>query len=464
MLSESAPSNKKHPSPVTKKKTSILDMSWLTSSEDDVFFRDLIVSTSQKSSMRPPSLRKQVLNSSPTLERVTKLDFITPSTTSLLLDLSNANEGSHRIQKDDDLHRSSKRAKYPSSKEFSDPISSSSLASSPPPAPKVNKKKSAMKNTKDGFVEKEWRSANKLRRTRDEIFKEMIVEVALCLDSKFSCDQFKENFSNSTVRRTNLEIPQFSWKRRVTANYNAEQDVFVPCEAKEISERVLALYYEPQDLMERIQNRSLEMHIQTALRRAIVEDPLINYHLVILVPCFKEYLRKLQAAEDKRYREQMLQKMNKTTGRKSADDSNSISASEAQRLLVETEVTLGVNIFLTRSFEETIDWLTSFTYTIGNSLYDKHERNPEFANFGETRLGSDRKSTFVEMMKKFNLMSKMKAEKLYEFYTSPASLHKRFSDKDNLGTVNGKAIVPPTVNSAMRRFFTATDPAQVIND
>lgn len=380
-----------------------------------------------------------------------------------MLALQHLAHRSECTQRPEDSQRSLKRTKYSPSKEFSDPITSSSVVSSPPPPPRVTKTK-PKKNTKEGFTEKEWRNANKLRRTRDEIFSEMIVEVALCLENIFSCEQFKESFSKSNVRRSYLEIPLISWKRRVTASYNAEKDVFVPCEMKEISERVLALYYEPQDLILRIQNGSLEIHIKAAQRRAKLQDPLINYHLVILLPCFKEYLRKLQAAEDKSYRDQMLQKMNMTTGRRSANEVNSISASEAQRLIMETEVSMGVNIFLTRSFEETIDWLTSFTYTIGNSLYDKHERNPEFANFGETRLGSDRKTTFVEMMKKFNLMSKMKAEKLYEFYTSPASLYKRFSEKDNLGTVNGKSIVPPTVNSAMRRFFTATDPGQVIND
>jgi len=461
-LSETAPSKNKESSP-PKKKTSILDMSWLTSSEDDAFYRDLIVSASQKSSMKPPSLRKQVLNSSPTLERVSRVDFTGTSSASLILELSQARQENH----------SSKRVKYSPTGEFSDPISSSSAVSSPPPAPKVAKSKAKgttkgnkpkESKTKNGFSDKDWRLANKLRRTRDEIFKEMIVEVALCLEELISTEHFKECFSNSAVRRTYLEIPLVSWKRKVTADYNAEEDVFVPCEPKEISERVLALYYEPQDLIDRIQNGSLEVHISTALRRAKIENPLLKHHLVILVPCFKEYLRKLQSAEDKRYREQMLLQMNMTTTRQLDEDDHPMSASEAQKLLIETEVSLGVNIFLTRSVEETIDWLTSFTFTIGNSLYDKHERNPEFANFGQTRLGSDRKSTFVEMMKKFNLMSKMKAEKLYEFYTSPASLFKRLSEKDNLGTVNGKTIVPPTVNSAIRRVFTSSDPNQVIND
>lgn len=292
----------------------------------------------------------------------------------------------------------------------------------------------------------------------------MICEVPLCLEEKIMTDHFKECFEASTIRRTYFELPLVTWKRRVTASYNAEQDTFVPCDPKEISERVLTLFYEASELVENIQNGIVELHIQAALRRAKLEDPLLDYHLVIIVPGFREYLRKLQSAEDKRYREQIQEKMNETSKRRKTLEPVSITANAAQNLISDAEVSLGVNIFMTKSLEETIDWLASFTYAIGNSLYDKHERNPEFANFGRIRLGSDRRSTFVEMMKKFNLMSNTKAENLYKFYTSPISIYKRLQKMDNLGTLNGKSIVPPSVNSAMKRFFTATDPSQVIND
>lgn len=444
------------PSKSTRKKGSVLDLSWLSSSEDDAFYQDLIVSTSQKSSMKPPSLRRQIFSSSPTLERVMKPEFLAPSLTDPNVDLREAS------------YRKLKRIKFsPTRNDLSDPISTSSVDSSPPRHVDKMKPTAAVKNRthhRDGFSEKEWREANKLSRKRDDILKEMIVDIALCIEDKIMTDHFKECFELPTVRRTYLEIPLISWKRRISASYNAEQDVFVPCEMKEISERVLALYYTAEDLVEKIQNKSLEMHISTAFRRARTEDPLLDYHLVVIVPGFKEYIRKLQSAEDKIYREQMLEKMKETTSRRKIEQRPTITASEAQKLLYLTEVRLGVNIFLTRSIDETIDWLLSFTYTIGNSLYDKHERNPEFANFGKAKLGTDRKSTFVEMMKKFNLMSNMKAEKLFEFYTSPVSIYKRLSEKENLGTVNGKTIVPPTVNNAMKRFFTATDPSQVIND
>lgn len=438
------------PAPPPKKK-SVLDLSWLSSSEDDAFFKDEIASTSEKSSMKPPSLRKQVLNSSPLLERVLNTDFGAVSDKSPF--------GQEKPV-------SAKRMKFTELSEFSDPISSQSVESLPPkPAKKAPKATKSNTKSTDGYTDKQWREANKLKRRKEDILKEMVVEVAIGLEECLMTEHFKEVFELPTLRRSYLEIPLITWKRRIHANYNAEEDVFVPCAEKEVSERVIVLYYEARELVDRIHNESLQLHIDTALRRARATDPLLDYHVVVLVLGFKEYVRKLQAAEDKSYREQMLRKMGEETSTPTdTRRPHTPSAGSIQKLLYLTEVSLQVHIFMTRSVDETIDWLASFTHTIGTSLYDKHERNPEFANFGKARLGSDRKSTFIEMMKKFNLMSHAKAEKLHEFYTSPASIFKRLCEKENLGTVNGKGIVPPSVNSAMRRFFTATDESTVIND
>lgn len=431
-----------------QKMASILDMSWISGSEDDKFFNDQIVSTSQKPSVKVSNMRSTNLNSSPTSERVILSQVLQPPP-----EKCDTSASTHKLITDLQVSASQK--------EFSDPISSSSVNTSPikKPAKKVTQKK------QDATKNKLWKEANKLRRFKDDVLKEMVCEVAFCLKEKLMTEYFHEQFKLPTVRHTYFEIPLVCWKRRVTADYNAEQDTFVPCELKEISEKVLVLFYEAKELVENVQNGIIEKHMETAHRRAKLEDPLLDYYLVIMVPGFKDYVRKLKTAEDRKYREQIQEQIDgATTKRRKTTEAAKITSTGAQELIMKAEVSLGVNFFFTKTLEESIDWLSSFTYTIGNSLYDKHERNPEFANFGRVKLGTDRKTTFVEMIKKFNLMSHQKAENLYKVYASPVSIYKRFLQHDNLGTVDGKAIVPPTVNSAMRRLFTATDPSQVIND
>ena len=49
---------------------------------------------------------------------------------------------------------------------------------------------------------------------------------------------------------------------------------------------------------------------------------------------------------------------------------------------------------MVRAKQESIMWLNSFTHMIGQSLYDKFERNQGLANLGNVKSGADTKSTF----------------------------------------------------------------------
>lgn len=345
----------------------------------------------------------------------------------------------------------------------SDPIESSSPMKSPPPAKKS--KAAKLKNTDiNDRSGKAWKEANKMTRRKQEILSEMVVEISLCLQNKIQTDYFKNIFLLPKVRNSYLELPLISWKRRVTAKYNKEEDVFVPCELTEISERVLLLLYEPSDLVEKLQKGLISVDIERAKKRANAEDPLKEYFVFLMVPCFSEYLRKLQTLENRQYRARALQQLNQTQLSRKKNEDVPISSAEALRLLIDSEVRMGINIFTTKTVEESIDWLHSFTYTIGSSIYDKFERNPEFANIGTVRLGSTPKGTYLEMIKKFNLMTEPKAENLYQYYASPLSLYKRFVEHGDLGSVNGRNIIPPSVSKMMKKVLTCQDPNAVITD
>lgn len=447
---------------------SVLDLNnWISSSEDDSFTRDLLKGPSPKrpKTHGPKNILRSVLNSSPIIERVTQ-------------HLESIPESLSPTRSIPELHLPFQAPKPPQKPVFirsdlSDPISSSSTVSSPvkPPLEQYRGKSSTIKNKKKKldqdtgeFSNKEWRDANKVTRKKEEILEEMIIEIALKLKDTIETDYFKEVFTIPKVRSTYFELPMVTWKRRIKAAYDSERDVFVPCKPTEVSERIIVLYYQAEDLIERIKDGSFEETIERSKARSKMEDSSLEYHLVAMVLGYREYLRKLQSAEHRRYKEQMLEKMQEKYTQKRADTEPKISTTEAQRIVMETEVKMGINMFFPKSKEEAVDWLHSFTYTIGASLYDKYERNPQFANFGSVRLGTDQKSTFMEMTKKFSLMTHQKAEKLYEYYTSVGAIYKRLSEHDDLGKVNGKGIVPPSVNSAMRKLFRATDPDEVIID
>lgn len=344
--------------------------------------------------------------------------------------------------------------------EMSDPIDSSPRTSQvhAPPKPKSTQEES--KESK--FTKKEWVEANRATRKTEDIYREMIIEVADSLAEKIETDYFRECFKDANYRRNSSKVHLISWKRKVKALYYKEKDIFEPCEPREIFEKVKILFYEAEELVDKIQKGTLQADCDIARQEAKEQDSSLDSYIMIMVVGTKEYLRKLQGIEDRAYRDQMLIKMNEPLSKKRKHEEVVIKASEAQRCIHEAGISLELNIFSVRTMQEAVDWLYSFTYTIGNALYDKFQRNPSLANIGTVRLGSDRKSTYLEMVKKFNLMTQTRAEKLYEFYSTPVALYKRFLRAETLGTVNGKNIVPPTANAAMKRVFTATDPSQVI--
>lgn len=446
---------------------SILDISnWLSSSDDDSFTRE-VLSQSQNVAPSPNSQLKGksshsvfrlTLHSSPTADRSLDMIMTQPSAASQLRQKTPGYKNMHL------------------SYNASDPIELSSPTSSPPPRKKVkislskaniSKETAQVKST--GYTPKEWREANRATRKKEEIMAEMIIEVALCINYKVKTLYFTSKFEGLSVRSTYTELPLISWKRRVKALYNREKDVFVPCELTELAEPIYVLIYEGAELIAKIRDGTINDDLQKAKKRALFDNPDIPYHVVIMCPEFNSYIKKLLAAENKEYRRKMLEqlendKISKTSKEKKKTSSVEIGAAEAQRLKVQTEVALGTNIFTCKDLNEAIDWLYSFTYTIGSSLYNKYERNPDYAKFGNVKLGADKASTFLKMLQHFNLVTLPKAEKIAQFYPSPMSMYQRFINNDNLGNFNGKSVVPPTVNNTMRRVFTSTDPNQVITD
>lgn len=447
---------------------------WISSSDDDILLsngltmsEDALKDTHRRTYRRKPSMSlHKSLFSSPVLDRI--------APTSIALDVSqdmeDADTGIHEepsqkqdsdyigIQSQTSLTEDTREKALVA--EGSDPIECSPATSPIPKRRRTARPATARKAT----ASKEWLSANKAIRRKTDILSEMVVEVAYCIKDFIRTEYFDSVFTLPTVRYSYLELPLISWKRRVKARYDKANDVFVPCELHETSEQMIVLCYTANELFTRIQNNELAADLHKSKERVTILDHHVKAQPVILVEKVAEYLRNLQAKEDKHYRLQMLSQMSDCDNTDGNSNTTLFTASAAQELLVATQVKLGVNIFVSRSSEETTDWLHAFTYTIGNSLYDKFQRNPELATMGSIRLKSDSRSAFMEMMKRFNMMTAPKVEKLYQFYTSPMDLYRRFCGHDNLGTVNGKNIVPPSVNNAMRKVFTSLDPDQVITD
>lgn len=364
--------------------------------------------------------------------------------------------------------------------ELSDPIESSSpLQSSSKKFAQSHRKvvQPAKKRCKDPhpaepYSKKELNEANKVTRKKEDLLSEMVIQIpSLLYDRDFEDEYMKQIFIEPKVEKTNSNLPIISWKRKVKARYDAERDVFIPCEPTEINEKNIVIYYKAKDFVNSLIEGTISLLLDECKTEAKRHNLSSGSHIIIIVEGYVQFLTKIRNMEDKRYKKAVLDKLNPNDGDtgnkrlKKQEDGVSLSPKEIDQLVNESQVRLSVNIFPVKNNKDAINWLQSFTYTIAYALYDKFERNISLANLGTVKSGTDTKSTYFQTVKQFRLMTEPKIEKLYGFYTSIFALYSRFQTNDTLGKDNfGKNIVPPSTESAMKKLFTSEDPNDVVHE
>jgi crossover junction endonuclease EME1 len=347
--------------------------------------------------------------------------------------------------------------------ELSDPISESSSPL------KTNKKSAGVpKQAEFTYTPKDLKEANKVTRKKEELMSEMILKVSHRLYSDLEESRLKSIFMESTVESFPSQIPMIFWKRKVLARYNPDTDTFVPCPVLYIHEKTVVLYYKAEEFIEKAQTGSLKTDCEFSLSLLRRADEKIQYKVIIIVEGYDQLVLKLKNIENLKYKNEVLKRLNpnetiRTTKTKCGVFGTTLR--EVEYLFNKTQLEIGVNIFPVRTPVEGINWLYSFTYTIAFSLYDKFERNHSLANLGTVRSGTDTKSTFVQTLRQFKLMTEPKAEKLFGQYSSLFAIYTELQSKGTLGKDgSGKNFVPPSADNAMKKTFLAENADGLINE
>ncbi|CAK9440192.1 uncharacterized protein LODBEIA_P42920 [Lodderomyces beijingensis] len=315
------------------------------------------------------------------------------------------------------------------------------------------------------YSAKQLQEANKVNRTKDELHAEMNLYVA---SKPLALLREYQQEIKSSMHEVPSDVPIIYWKRNIKAEYIPEKDYFIPCTPKMVIQRTFVVYYLAHDLIAGLQQGSLKNDITSAIEHMRSFAP-IQYHVILMVEGYDQLVGKIKAHRQRQFKSQVLQGMNGTeqTTRKRKETDEQIAKypdpRQIEKLINHAQLDLKVNIFTVRSREESVNWLNSFTYTIGSSLYDKYERNQNLANLGTVRSGNDTKATFLKSISHFTRMTEAKAEILHESHKSMYSLYTKLRASGTLGKDRlGRNVVPPTVDSAMLNFFTTDDPNKVI--
>lgn len=349
--------------------------------------------------------------------------------------------------------------------DISDPISSDSAFSSPLKPAKKPKTKAVSSLP---YTAKELTAANRTFRKKEDILSEMILNIPIHVYDTFDEEAVKNTVTQTQIRKTYSTIPMIFWKRAVKAAYDEKRDVFIPCTQKEIIEKNVVLYYKAPDLMKRIKNDTLKQDIEQAKRDYILEADANkdstgkNIHVILMIEGYDKYLNRLKTIANRKYTRAVLTQLspNETPSqlKRSLEEDNGMTVEECEYLINELQVNFQVNIFPVKSHQEALEWMVSFSYTIGSSLYDKFNRNESLANLGRVKPGTDKQTTFMQTIKQFNMMTTPKVEQLYSFYSSLQAIYERYESHGSLGTFGGKNVLPPTVDSAMKKVFLSDDP------
>lgn len=313
------------------------------------------------------------------------------------------------------------------------------------------------------YTTKQLREVNRVTRKKEELMSEMVVEISELVDKFFDNEDLAASLAQLQVRSVSDVYPTIMWKRKVEASYDPLRDLFIPCEPIEYREQILVVYYDAKELVKLMLDRSIDTVIRRVVARAREDNLDFEYHVIILVDGYDQYVAKVRNEENKRYKARVL-------GQHSLDSvdqgleglEKALTVKDIESCVQETQIRLEVNIFPVRNGNEALTWLNSFTYTIAGRIYDKYERT-SLGTLGTVRSGTGSRDTFIQTMRQFRLMTEPKAERLLEFYPSLARICEQLNHHGDLGKdANGKNIVPPSVHAAMKVLFSSNDPEEVV--
>ncbi|CCE82617.1 Piso0_002349 [Millerozyma farinosa CBS 7064] len=326
------------------------------------------------------------------------------------------------------------------------------------------------------FTKKELEEVNKVNRKKEDLMSEMIIEISTnVFDECFDESYMKEILCHTEIEKIVSRLPIISWKRITRATYDKNKDIFIPCPLSQVREKKIVLYYGAEEFVSILMCHELGDIIKS-VKKETFSDISPQVQLVFMIEGYDQYVNKIKCIEEKNYQKTIMERLSqqsqptsRESDRNSMDPTNNTSqitgvgSKDVDSMINDAQITYCVNIFTVRNSREATRWLQSFTYAISFSLYDKFERNASLANLGGVKSGSDRKTTFFQTMRQFKMMTEQKVEKLYNHYPSLYKIYSRYRRNDSLGKDSlEKNIVPPSIDSAMKKVFSTDDPFEMV--
>ncbi|KAH3677015.1 hypothetical protein WICMUC_001921 [Wickerhamomyces mucosus] len=317
---------------------------------------------------------------------------------------------------------------------------------------------------------KKFKEVNKVRNNRPDLLEEMIINIPLYLQSIMEKVDYKEILLS--IQINDRVIPHhdnlITFTRKSVSKYNAKDDLFYPSDVHLIQEKVAVLLFPMDDLIDRIEKGGMLETLQSFRNE---HNNKFNNYIIILLE-YDKLIKAIKSREQRLHREKIQQLYDNdvpssntaanTKKRKKSKDI-SVTLSDLESTISGLEIN-GFKIFPTKSIQETLQWLSSFTFTIASSRYDIRQRNPEFANTPSSSKGKGLKDTMVKMLATLHGITESKAQVLINGDETFKSIVMKSIQGKSLNKGYGRENLNFPTELMIKRLFTTENEGDFVRD
>ncbi|CAN3368384.1 hypothetical protein DICA3_F17150 [Diutina catenulata] len=334
----------------------------------------------------------------------------------------------------------------PSRFDDTDPISSSPAASQGPPKPTISTLAGA--RLIPNPTPAQMRTANRVSRSKDELVGEMALYMPHAVYDRFNKLDLASVYAHAKLETYASDLPLLYWQRSSSCVWDEEQQLFLPTFPYQAVDDTAVLFYEAPEFVDGLDR----------VARDIGEAKQRHSKIIVMVQELDKHFKKIQNAQDRAFREQVRRRMEGDEVATPPDSADSVK--QINRRITAFQLKHQVNLYPVRTNTEACEWLFTLGHTLAANYYTRTAGISD-----RPRSGRDRKTVFLSAVTQFKMMTDKRAQTLYSCFPSFAQLSQVLTRHGAVGKdVDGKNIVPPTVEQALLKAFTSDDPNASVYD
>lgn len=316
------------------------------------------------------------------------------------------------------------------------------------------------------YLKKDLNQVNKKKRKK-ELLNEMKVFISKNIYEKyFDNRDISNDFDEFKIFVHDLKQPMIFWKRKTTAEFDENVDLFVPCSETDVVENCVIFFCTAEEMYKKIIENTFESEINDCFSDFLHYNQCEELNKIVLVYKYSQLIKRLDNEKNSRYKREILKRLNtndKTIIKKKKEIEKILTTKEMDHILNLIQLKNKLNIISINSYEDIVKYLKSFTYSLSLSKYKNSKEKYTISNLNVIKLGNDSKSVFINSVSQFKLMTEFKSINLYKIHKSIYSLYNTLKKKGNLGDdFDKKNVVPPSVENAIKITLLSDNPDDLI--